>query len=221
MRRIFSFGFLFIVALVGLFVPYVGLLLLVMMFTIVVLGLFKGRYFCGNICPHGYVFDNVLVKFSRDKKTPIILKGVLISVLYFLFFMGMFASVVYKSYKSDNFIEALSYALSTMYLTVTIVSVTIGLIFSPRTFCHFCPQGSIQTIMKKSGKKVNKMTVKRVTLVDLESCVHCRTCNRACPMHIEVIDSILTKDDKMLYDRKCIKCGVCIDMCPTNVLEFK
>ncbi len=220
MRKIFSFSFLFIVAVIGLFVPYVGLLLLVMMASIMILGLFKGRMFCGRVCPHGYIFDNVVVRFSRNKDIPIALRGLLISVLYFIFFMGMFVSVIFRSTQADNFILAFSYALSTMYLTVTIVSVTVGLIFAPRTFCHFCPQGSIQNIMALSGKAINKKTKKRVTLIDEEACIKCRLCNKSCPMHIEVIDKIISKDNHKLYDRKCIKCGVCIDKCPKDVLKL-
>ncbi|HWR41547.1 4Fe-4S binding protein [Sporomusa sp.] len=31
---------------------------------------FKGRYWCGNYCPRGSLYDNILSKFSPNKPIP-------------------------------------------------------------------------------------------------------------------------------------------------------
>ncbi|MDD2630217.1 MAG: 4Fe-4S binding protein, partial [Limnochordia bacterium] len=46
-----------IIALGGLYYHKLGLLLLPIMLTLIVLGVFRGKYWCGKLCPHGSLFD--------------------------------------------------------------------------------------------------------------------------------------------------------------------
>ncbi len=216
-----KYVFLLVVAGVGLFVPYIGLALLPLMLTIMILSFLKGRKFCGKVCPHGFLFDNLLVKLSRKTKTPKIFKSIVLITLYFIYFMGTFGFNVLSSAKSDNFFLTLSYALSNMYFIVTIVSVTIGVIFTPRAFCHFCPQGTLQTGIQKLAKKANLSKIELVSLVDINQCINCKACNKICPMEIEVIDEIKTTSTLTLNNIKCIKCEKCVNVCPKNILKLK
>ncbi len=44
----------------GQFLPQLGLLVPFIMITLIVMSLFKGKYWCGNFCPHGSLFDNLI-----------------------------------------------------------------------------------------------------------------------------------------------------------------
>lgn len=50
--------------------------------------------------------------------------------------------------------------------------------------------------------------------VNQDKCIHCNKCidKLACP-------SITLVDDKISIDQTCIKCGVCIDVCPVSAIE--
>lgn len=56
--------------IVGLFYPAIGLIAIICMLAPVVVSFFRGRYWCGNFCPRGSFYDNVLAKFSPKKKIP-------------------------------------------------------------------------------------------------------------------------------------------------------
>lgn len=215
MKKILNYSFLILVAFIGMFIPYIGLVLLGLMSLIIVSSIINGRIFCSKFCPHGFLFDNVLVKFSRNRQIPVIFKTTLLSIVYLLYFFSMFGSGLYKSYQSDNFLMSFSFVLSKIYLTTIIVSVTLGLIYKPRTFCQFCPQGTIQTIIDKISLK-HKRTY--VHIENKDSCVNCKLCNKSCPMTINVID-ILKEEDK-LDNRSCIQCGVCVDNCPKGIIKI-
>ncbi len=214
MKHILNYSFLFFVAGVGLFVPYIGLLLFVLMITIIILSFTKGRKFCGKVCPHGFLFDNLLVKLSRRVRTPKVFMSIIISGLYFGYFVITFSLNIYKSIHADNFLTTLSYAMSNMYFIVTLVSISLGLLFSPRTFCHFCPQGTMQKGVMKLSKQLG-VQIKNIKIADEEKCISCRLCNKNCPMGIAVIDEMINGE---LLNQNCIKCEKCINSCPKKIL---
>ncbi len=130
--------------------------------------------------------------------------------------MSMFSKNIYQAIVSKDVLQTLSFGMSNMYFVVTLVGVTLGVIFTPRAFCHFCPQGTLQKgIINISHKKSE---IKKVTISDKDSCVTCRLCNKKCLMEIEVIDEI---ENDSLQNMNCIKCSKCVEVCPKNLLSIK
>ncbi|AQR90593.1 4Fe-4S binding domain protein [Clostridium saccharobutylicum] len=41
----------------------------------VIVSIFKGRFWCGNLCPRGSFYDNVVLKFSNKRKSPTFFKS--------------------------------------------------------------------------------------------------------------------------------------------------
>ena len=63
-----------IVAIGGLWFPKLGLLVLAIMAALMITAFFDGRFWCGNVCPHGSLFDRVIQPISRNGKIPVFFK---------------------------------------------------------------------------------------------------------------------------------------------------
>lgn len=56
--------------IVGWFYPIIGLLALICMIGPVVTSIKKGRWWCGNVCPRGNMYDRLLSKYSPHRPIP-------------------------------------------------------------------------------------------------------------------------------------------------------
>ncbi len=76
MKNIFKFwkkySFVLLIAFItlSLFDLRFALAAVICMAAPVFSAVFKGRFWCGNLCPRGNFYDNVVAKFSRKKKVP-------------------------------------------------------------------------------------------------------------------------------------------------------
>ncbi len=216
--------FTILVALGGLFIPKLGLLVIFIMLGLTATSLFKGRYWCGNVCPHGSLFDKLILPLSRNVKIPNFLGSKTFGLGFFGFFLFNFSRkllAVLKTWGSFDFLDKLGLVFVTTYLMVMTLGAILGLIFSPRTWCQFCPMASIQKATASLARKteISKSTEDILSLKDLDKCLKCGKCSRVCPIQIrphENFDSI-----GQFTDPNCIKCSTCIHNCPLDLLEWK
>lgn len=127
---------------IGYFFPVVGLLALICMVGPVLMSVWRGRYWCGNICPRGNFFDRVLSRYSPHRPIPAFVR-------------------------------------------------TVGFPYSP-------------------GYKV--------VHVDSTCQMKCKNCARVCPMQLTPYESRGEADGYLHYD--CIKCGKCVQACPTKIMKM-
>lgn len=55
---------------IGYFYPVIGFLAIICMIAPVAFAVRKGRWWCGNACPRGNFYDNVLARFSPHPAYP-------------------------------------------------------------------------------------------------------------------------------------------------------
>lgn len=212
-----------IIAIGGLFWPRLGLLLLPIMITLIGIGLFRGKYWCGNLCPHGSLFDRIIGHFSPGKKLPQVIKNPWLKWGFFVFFMGMFSIRVIGvlgHWGNIDFWDRLGFVMVLNYMIPTIIGVTLGLIIKPRAWCKFCPMGTVAELSYRLGKKIG-FTEKTDLLVSGTSpdlCKNCELCNRSCPLELNPQKAI---NVETLDDPRCIKCSLCTENCPKNLLTMK
>lgn len=217
-----SWLFILLVAVGGLWYPKLGLLLLPIMLLLPLLGFTKGKFWCGNICPHGSFFDRFLWSVSRNGKIPAWIKAkttVFLAFSFFVFMLGKRILSVLPLWGTAPFFDKLGFIFVVNYLVVTILGILLGFLISPRSWCQFCPMGTFQMIFYRLGLYfgVNEKTDARVTF-DNDKCLRCGKCSRVCPMQLKPYCEFA--DGDVCANAACIRCGSCINSCPTNALNL-
>lgn len=196
-----------VLMVVGLF-TYMGAVVL----TITLFTFFGGAFYCGWVCPYGTLQDlfSRLGTFLgvRKKKMPIVIQKYLKYVRYLVFALVMLvtADFIMNLMRYDprtNFMTLLEgHALTFVLLGVILSFALIGMVFD-RPFCNYlCYEGGKIGLMSS----FRFMTIKR----NEATCVHCKKCDKACPMNIEV--STCGQLDSL----QCINCFACTEACPVE-----
>ncbi len=213
-----------LVAIVGQWYPKIGLIVIFVMLGLLSTSFFKGRYWCGNICPHGSLFDRIFLPISVNKKIPKVFKSKLSISLVFLFFLfnfgRKFISVV-ASWNSYDSLDKLGLLFSNTYLMVFIVGGLLAALVNPRTWCQVCPMGTMQKASHKLGKKlkVADKFERKVTISDPNKCLSCGLCSKVCPFQLEPYKE--WDDNNQFSHPDCIKCNTCVENCPINILSME
>jgi len=208
----------------GQFIPLLGLLVPFIMAALMGTSLFKGKYWCGNFCPHGSFFDNLIGPVSRHTKIPALLRSrpVIAAVLvFFMFNLGRRFIDVYATLGTGEFLERLGLVFATTYLMVLLAGGLLGLVINERTWCQFCPMGTIQVIFYKLGKAVGltKRTDEKVTVSHPDLCHSCGKCARVCPMQLSPYLQF-AENQQQFDEENCIRCNTCVHNCPAGILQM-
>ena len=142
-----------LIAIGGLFYPLLGYLMLAMMLFMSPFAYFKGRYWCGNVCPRGAFYDIVMPPFVRNRPVPKLLKRRWFRWVVFGFFMSLFTGRMIAT--GGNML-----AIGGVFVSMCIVTTAVGLVLTsltkPRAWCMVCPMGTLQDSLGKMGKKAAK-----------------------------------------------------------------
>ena len=212
-----------LIAIGGRWEPKLGLLVVLIMAGLTITSFFSGRYWCGNICPHGSLFDSVIFPISRNKRIPKLFKSKLFIAAFLLFFMWNFISKIIKVlplWGTFQLLDKLGYIFANTYLMVLVVGGLFALTINARTWCQFCPMGSIQKISFTLGKAlgVTKKTNKKVTIESMDKCYSCGKCSKVCPF--QLTPYLEFNDNNQFDNNNCIKCSTCVGNCPANILSL-
>jgi polyferredoxin len=164
---------------------------------------FRGRWFCGNLCPRGSLVDFWVSRISKKKRIPGTLQSLWIRLPIFFLLMGFLVYRITSIIGGQNTFEKIGMVFVTMCFVTTAIAVLLGSFLSPRTWCSFCPMGTVQRLL--GGKRY------QLKLME-EKCIKCNKCEKVCPMQLKIRENE-TKPD-------CIKCGRCISACPKGALKF-
>ena len=189
-----------IVYIGGIFYPKLGYILLLVFATLLIIAPFRGRWFCGNLCPRGSFVDFWLAPLSRKLKIPPFLGSMWIRIPIFIALMGF---MIYRLLGTQGVVDRIGMVFVTLCIITTSIAILFGVIIAPRTWCTFCPMGTLQRIMGGSKYQLK---------LDGDLCIDCKKCQKVCPMQLPV------NEIQDLPD--CIKCGRCIDACPKDALSF-
>ncbi len=204
---------LLIYLIIGFFYPAIGFLALICMIAPVAFSVRKGRWWCGNACPRGNFYDRILSKYSPHRPIPAFVRSFGFRFFMVLFIFGMFGSQMYFAWGDWN---AMGKVFWNIILLTTLVGIVLAFIYAPRTWCSFCPMGTLSSwVAPRKGKLPEKYRRIRVS----SKCqMKCKSCARVCPMQLTPYDSRGQEDGYLHPD--CIKCGKCVMACPIKIMKL-
>ena len=221
--RKYSWVLVPIVSFGSLYYPLLGLFVFAIMVVIMVTGFFQGRYWCGNLCPHGSLFDKVSMSASKFIKIPKIFKSPITRWVFFVLYMFMFfvrLNRVMPLWGNPAFLGKFGMLMGKQYLVMpTVLGFALSML-NPRSWCSFCPMGTFGQVFYKIGKatKLNHRFDKKVTIASVDKCHKCATCARVCPVQLTPFQNF--NDNNQFDSELCIRCGTCVANCPANQLQL-
>ena len=205
---------LLVYLVVGYFYPVIGFLAVICMIAPVAFAVRKGRWWCGNACPRGNFYDRVLAKYSPHKPIPAFVRTKGFRIFMVMFIITMFGILMYRAWGDCNDMGRVFW---TIILITTIVGVALSFINAPRTWCSFCPMGTLSAwVSPRSGRLPDNY---RRIIVGEKCTTKCKLCSAVCPMLLTPYES--RNDGNGFLHPDCIKCGRCIKGCPLKVPEMK
>lgn len=181
----------------------------VLLSVITLITLFKGRIFCGWVCPHGALQEflyqkKIAIKISPniDKKLKYLKYLVLILVVFLAIATGEGVLCKFEPFKSIYNLSAAGIGLVLVILTL------VSSLFIYRPWCRYiCPFGAYLGIVSFVREKLHLINGKIAN-----TCVLCKNCQKTCPAN-----SIVDKGDHFEIDcKECFNCGDCVSCCPKN-----
>lgn len=138
--------FLPLIVIGGIFIPWLGYLVIAMMAFLLTLAIFKGRYWCWNWCPRGAFLDGVLFKVSFNKPAPRSFSKQWFRWVIFILFMCFLS---YRIINTGGNLIALGAVFVGMCLMTTVIAIVLGLVTRHRSWCTICPMGTLQEKISK------------------------------------------------------------------------
>lgn len=203
----YIFWLLPVYLIAGYFYPAIGLAALICMLAPIAWAAARGRYWCGNWCPRGSFYDSVMAKLSPNKPIPAFFRNPWFRIFMVAFIMGVFTVQIVDAWGDLN---AMGMVFLRIIFITTAVGVVLALTIHQRTWCSFCPMGTIAGwISAKTAPK--PLTVEA-------SCVSCKLCTKVCPLQLKPYAA--KGSDAGFCDSDCLKCGKCVAACPKKALHF-
>jgi polyferredoxin len=145
--------FLPLVVIGGFFYPMLGYFVLGAILFMLVLSIFKARYWCWNFCPRGSYLDLVLSKISRNKAIPKIFTKEWFRWLLFVLIMSSFT---FQTIKAGGSIKAIGLVFVIMCAVSTVIATILGIVTKHRSWCTICPMGLLQEKINKIKNRGHK-----------------------------------------------------------------
>jgi ferredoxin-type protein NapH len=118
-----------IVCIGGSWYPKLGYFLLLVFASLLIISPFRGRWFCGNLCPRGSFNDFWLGRISRKVAIPAVFKSLWVRVPIFV---AMMAFMIIRIISTQGAVDKIGMVFVAMCIITTLISILFGISIAPR-----------------------------------------------------------------------------------------
>jgi polyferredoxin len=192
-----------------------------LVFSVLFFGsLVLGRAFCGWIMPCG-AMQEIFIRINDQKPKT----GKLDMIKFFIWVPWLITLITVVllagGYRRADYFFMIGQGISVsniyMYIPFYIVIFLFllnSVIFGKRANCHYlCWMSPFMIIGRKLSNLLNLPAIRMNA--ESHQCISCQTCNKECPMSLDV--STMVKLEQM-ENSECILCGICVDSCPKSAV---
>lgn len=206
-KQFFMAGFFVIILLGGWYYPVIGYFMPLCMFLAMGIGLFRGRKWCDWFCPRGSFFEVLIKHISPKNKIPRFLKGLPLRIGFLSFLMLLMITQIIKLWPD---LKKIGMFFAVQLSITTLLGVVLALIFHQRSWCCFCPIGSMANW---AGRQ------KYPLRIDSGLCTDCGLCYKVCPIQIAPY-KFKKEGFETVKNGDCLKCRLCVSACPKKALSL-
>lgn len=176
---------------------------------------YHGKRFCTWICGCGGLAEtlgdrwrHLAAKGERARRWEF--QAALVMAASFL--IGV---IVVGWYNSDgNNIWWKSYTFVVDFWLVAVIPIALYPFFGGKVWCRYwCPLAAFNQLMSKYFGKLK--------IVSDSKCISCTMCSTYCQVGVDVMSYAKNQQPFDNSNSACIHCGICIDVCPMDVLSFE
>ena len=174
-----------------------------------------GKRFCTWICGCGGLAEtlgdrwrHLSPKGERSRAWELQAFAVLLaSVLVGVVVVGMF-----KTDGNNGWWRAYNYLVD--FWLVAVIPITLYPFFGGKVWCRYwCPLAAYNQLLSK--------WYGRLKIVSNDKCITCTECSKYCQVGVDVMAFAKNQQPFDNSNSGCIHCGICIDVCPMDVLSFE
>jgi polyferredoxin len=194
-----------LVIVAGYFWPYLGFIAIGFMLLMFILVWFRGRFYCGWICPMGAFHERILARVSLKKPMLPLFRKTWFKWLVLTLMLGLLTARLIMSGGDPEVIAAI---FVMMWTISTGFAVALGLVWKPRSWCSFCPMGTVQGLLAPRVRRIHVAA----------ACRQCGLCRKVCPLEIY---PGAYREEGVVSDPTCLRCLNCVAVCPQGALSLR
>lgn len=207
-KQLLTWWILPLTAIGGWLYPILGYFIPVCMVAGVGIAKYRGRYWCDWMCPRGSFWDLIFARFKTSGKLPDFIKSWKFRIPVIVILMTVLITQIPRAWPS---ITGIGMVFVTMLTVTTVVGIVFGSFTHHRNWCTYCPVGSMSNLIGRE----------KFPLQISSACTSCKKCDAVCPIQIKRWQYKPGEDWVNVPEWDCLKCGLCVNICPNNALRFK
>ncbi len=174
-----------------------------------------GKRFCTWVCGCGGLAETLGDRWRHlspkgERSRSWEFQGVLIllaSVMVGVVVIGMF-----KTDGNNAWWRSYNYLVD--FWLVAVIPITLYPFFGGKVWCRYwCPLAAYNGLLSK--------WYGRLKIVSNDKCITCTECSKYCQVGVDVMAFAKNQQPFDNSNTACIHCGICIDVCPMDVLSFE
>ncbi len=199
-----------------------GLLLTFVLIPLFVL--FNGKRYCSWICGCGGLaetFGDRWRHLAPKGETAVRWEKMNMAVLLFatLVTVVMLVRDIWGLFGGTADLSIAIYRISVDVWLIGILPVTLYPFLGGKIWCRYwCPLAKLMDIMSNIYVRFG---ISRYHIQPNDKCISCYECSRNCLVGIDVMSYAMKQETLNNSNSSCIGCGICVTVCPMDVLAFE